>query len=283
MTKQLYQNLYRACLREVKQFKRPLPLFAPYTESIGATETQADRQNSIFITDPLFTQGYGRGRHTISSSTIVERIRQWSGVRDSFELSNLQTWARELDVGPRGSSITVRQFCDLLRLEFETSKTDKIPGSDKIERAFAAIQVIREMLELDECTTLSTSNGVSVELTTRCVFNEPENFFFCYRIRVSNSRPEKVTLKGRAWKFFSIKDNEEPILCSEVARFEPGVVGQQPVIEDTMVFEYVSGAQLPTQKGYMEGAFQFENNESGELFEVELIRTNLWAFGSTLE
>lgn len=76
-------------------------------------------------------------------------------------------------------------------------------------------------------------------------------FFYAYRIRISNNSGQPVQLLRRHW-----------IVTDERGRAEhvwgTGVVGQQPVIPPGAAFEYSSACPLGTPSGRMEGDFEMK-------------------------
>ena len=111
-----------------------------------------------------------------------------------------------------------------------------------------------------EATTL----GVRVLAESRfsAEHSQPGQWFFLYTITISNEGPETVQLISRHW---IIRDANGKV--EEVSG--PGVVGEQPVLENGDSYEYTSGCPLPTPFGSMRGSYQmvFAN---GEHFDAEI-------------
>jgi ApaG protein len=87
-------------------------------------------------------------------------------------------------------------------------------------------------------------------------------YFFAYRIRISNAGEETVQLLSRHWV---ITDGEGRV---EHVR-GPGVVGEQPVLEPGESFEYTSFCPLPTRIGSMHGTYQMVT-AGGSAFDAEI-------------
>jgi ApaG protein len=87
-------------------------------------------------------------------------------------------------------------------------------------------------------------------------------YFFAYRVRISNEGDETVQLVSRHWV---ISDGEGRV---EHVR-GPGVVGEQPVLAPGQSFEYTSFCPLPSPIGSMHGAYQMVT-ASGARFEAEI-------------
>jgi ApaG protein len=96
--------------------------------------------------------------------------------------------------------------------------------------------------------------------------SSPEHgqFFFIYRVRISNEGTEWAKLLSRYWK---ITDSDGQI--EEVEG--PGVVGDLPELGPDESYEYTSGCPLTTEWGTMEGHYVFER-ASGSRFEAAIGR-----------
>lgn len=112
--------------------------------------------------------------------------------------------------------------------------------------------------------TLITS-GVEVQVET--IF-QPEHsnilhndFFFSYHITIHNRNNFTIQLMRRKWK---ITDSNFDVRLVE----GEGVIGRQPVLYPGDVFQYVSGCNLQSAIGKMEGIYVFENKQLRKEFEV---------------
>ena len=117
-----------------------------------------------------------------------------------------------------------------------------------------------------------TSGGYT--RTTRCIevtvqpsFLEDQSdpdenrYVWAYHVRIRNTGHETVQLMRRTWQ---ITDGQGQTI--EVAG--PGVVGEQPVLEQGDAFEYTSGTPLNTPSGFMRGVYRMTILASGEVFDV---------------
>jgi ApaG protein len=87
-----------------------------------------------------------------------------------------------------------------------------------------------------------------------------EQYFFSYRVRISNEGNERARLVTREW---IITDSN-----GEVQRVSgPGVVGEQPVLDPGDEFEYSSFCPLKTAVGSMHGSYQMVTDE-GDTFDA---------------
>jgi len=106
-----------------------------------------------------------------------------------------------------------------------------------------------------------------VEVIVQTMYQEgysvPEEhaYVFAYKIEIANHNNFTVQLLSRKW-----------IITNGIGEVEivegDGVVGRQPVLYHGDTHEYVSGCNLATPFGMMEGIYYFENKTTKEVFEV---------------
>jgi ApaG protein len=106
-----------------------------------------------------------------------------------------------------------------------------------------------------------------VEVIVQTMYQEgysvPEEhaYVFAYKILISNYNNFTVQLLRRKW-----------VITNGIGEMEvvegDGVVGRQPVLYPGDSHEYVSGCNLVTPFGMMEGTYYFENKSTHKIFEV---------------
>ncbi|KAK8960746.1 hypothetical protein KSP40_PGU010812 [Platanthera guangdongensis] len=107
-----------------------------------------------------------------------------------------------------------------------------------------------------KCTSDATTVGIRVQV--RSVYiksrSQPskEQYFFAYRIRITNNSEHPVQLLGRHWIVTDGNEKTENI-------WGLGVIGEQPVILPNSGFEYSSACPLSTPGGRMEGDFEMKH------------------------
>lgn len=119
-----------------------------------------------------------------------------------------------------------------------------------------------------------TTSGikVSIECIYQTEYSNPANmhFMFAYRITIENISAYKVQLINRHWEIYdSIGEYKQ--VDGE------GVVGQQPILERGQSHQYVSGCNLKSEFGNMEGYYTMLREIDGEFFEVKIPKFNLIA------
>ncbi|WP_156307517.1 Co2+/Mg2+ efflux protein ApaG [Sphingobacterium endophyticum] len=120
--------------------------------------------------------------------------------------------------------------------------------------------------------TTQTTSGVkiSVESTYQSEYSNPENehFMFAYRITIENLSEYTVQLVRRHWKIYdSIGLNKQVD--------GDGVVGEQPILAPGDIHQYVSGCNLKSDMGFMEGYYEMIREMDNSIFHVHIPRFNL--------
>ena len=115
----------------------------------------------------------------------------------------------------------------------------------------------------DETTSSETTEGVLVHVQSEYIEDQSapsmNRYVFAYRVTIANiGHEEPVTLRSRHW-----------IITDQLGRREdvkgPGVVGEEPTLNQGEGFEYTSGAVLNTPRGAMEGFYFFERQDGSTL------------------
>jgi ApaG protein len=91
---------------------------------------------------------------------------------------------------------------------------------------------------------------------------EARRWFWVYHIRLENHRDDTIQLRTRHWR---ITDSRGMVNLVE----GEGVVGETPVLAPGQTHDYVSGCELMTNHGSMEGHYTFAR-EDDSLFEVAI-------------
>ncbi|MCA5005410.1 Co2+/Mg2+ efflux protein ApaG [Sphingobacterium bovistauri] len=121
--------------------------------------------------------------------------------------------------------------------------------------------------------TQSTSDVIiSVENEYQPEYSNPENmhFMFAYRITIENNSDYTIQLMTRHWDIFDS--------IGEVKNVDgEGVVGQQPILAPGESHQYISGCNLKSEIGYMQGYYTMKREIDDHLFNVDIPRFNLIA------
>lgn len=111
----------------------------------------------------------------------------------------------------------------------------------------------------------ATTRGITVRVAPRYLPDQSDarapRHVWSYHVRVENAGAEAVQLRSRRWLITDGAGRSETIEG-------PGVIGQQPVIEPGMAFDYVSGVPLATPSGTMHGSYHMTGASGG--FDVAI-------------
>jgi ApaG protein len=117
-------------------------------------------------------------------------------------------------------------------------------------------------LERSEAVT----RGIRVEVQSVFVpeRSDPDDaqWFFAYRVRITNEGDEPAQLVSRHWVIIDGHGRVEEVRG-------PGVVGEQPMLGPGEAFEYTSACPLRTASGTMHGTYQMVTPD-GERFDAEI-------------
>lgn len=107
-----------------------------------------------------------------------------------------------------------------------------------------------------KCSSDATTMGIRVQV--RSVYVEGRSqplkgqYFFAYRIRITNNSDRTVQILRRHWIITDANGRTENF-------WGIGVIGEQPVIHPRTGFEYSSACPLCTPNGRMEGDFEMKH------------------------
>lgn len=90
---------------------------------------------------------------------------------------------------------------------------------------------------------------------------EAGQYFFSYRLKISNRGDVPAKLLSRHWLITDGRGEKREVKGD-------GVVGEQPELAPGAVFEYSSFCPLTTPTGNMRGTFEMENRQTGERFKI---------------
>ena len=111
------------------------------------------------------------------------------------------------------------------------------------------------------------SEGVEITVETfyQAGYSNPTNneFMFAYRITIDNHNPFSIQLLTRHWSIYD-SNGEQREVDGE------GVVGEQPILKQGEHYAYVSGCNLRTEMGKMQGHYTMQNLNSKQLFLVNI-------------
>uniref|UniRef100_A0A5B7BGX1 Uncharacterized protein n=1 Tax=Davidia involucrata TaxID=16924 RepID=A0A5B7BGX1_DAVIN len=129
-----------------------------------------------------------------------------------------------------------------------------------------------------KCSSDATTLGIRVQV--RSVYIEGRSqpskgqYFFAYRIRITNNSDRPVQLLRRHWIITDGNGKTENV-------WGIGVIGEQPVLLPNTGFEYSSACPLSTPSGRMEGDFEMKHIDKvgSQTFNVAIAPFSLSTFG----
>ena len=112
---------------------------------------------------------------------------------------------------------------------------------------------------------ISEGIQISVETFYQSDYSNPANneFMFAYRITIENHNSFTVRLLRRQWYIFDSNGEHRDVEGE-------GVVGVQPILKPGEQFQYVSGCNLKTEMGKMQGYYSVENQDNKNQFTVKI-------------
>ena len=108
-----------------------------------------------------------------------------------------------------------------------------------------------------------------VEITVETFYQEgysnPTNneFMFAYRITIDNHNAFAIQLLRRHWSIYDSNGEHREVDGD-------GVIGEQPILNKGEHFTYVSGCNLRTEMGRMQGYYTMENQNTKQTFNVPI-------------
>lgn len=112
---------------------------------------------------------------------------------------------------------------------------------------------------------ISEGVEVSVETFYQQDYSNPLNheFMFAYRITLENHNNFTIQLLKRHWFIFDSNGENREVEGE-------GVVGVQPTLKAGEQFTYVSGCNLKTEMGKMQGHYELINQNTLQAFFVKI-------------
>jgi ApaG protein len=113
--------------------------------------------------------------------------------------------------------------------------------------------------------TSKVSRGVKVTVETyyQPEYSNPLNseYMFAYKITIENNNDFPVRLISRHWYIYDSNGSMREVQGD-------GVVGVQPVIASGTSYQYISGCNLRSEMGKMNGSYLIENVNTKKTFDV---------------
>ncbi len=112
---------------------------------------------------------------------------------------------------------------------------------------------------------ISEGVNISVESFYEAGYSNTVNseYMFAYRINIENKNDFPIKLISRHWYIFDGNGTKREVEGD-------GVVGEQPTINPSDSYQYISGCNLRSEMGTMHGTYLFENLHNKKKFTVAI-------------
>lgn len=122
----------------------------------------------------------------------------------------------------------------------------------------------------------TTTEGVKITVETKfrtdLSYVNENIFFFNYHIEIKNNNDFPIQLLHRDWYIFDSLNQATTVSGK-------GVIGEQPILQPGQTYSYVSGCELSSEIGLMEGYYTFKNELNDELLIVSIPKFKLEYIG----
>jgi len=116
---------------------------------------------------------------------------------------------------------------------------------------------------MEQATTYGIKVSVGTDFQQEYSSPMQQHFVFSYRVTIENNSEFTIQLLKRHWFVY-----DSIGITKEVKGV--GVVGNQPIIEPSDSYEYVSGCNLRSELGKMNGSYLFKKMINDQTFDVKI-------------
>lgn len=239
------------------------------------------RRNKALITCALEENGKGGGVEGGGFNNPDDQSSPPSSTSSSF-LSRTHTYAmlkQQMEVATKSEdykeAARIRDSLKMLEEEEPILKLRRLIKEAVVQERFEDAARYRDGLKeiaphcLLNCSSNATTLGIQVQATSVYIEGRSEpskgQYFFAYRIRITNTSDRPVQLLRRHWVITDANGKTENV-------WGVGVIGEQPVILPRTAFEYSSAFPIGTSNGRMEGDFEMKHVDrlSSSTFNVAI-------------
>ncbi|XP_057951499.1 uncharacterized protein LOC131146149 [Malania oleifera] len=220
--------------------------------------------------------GGGGGGDIHSSSSFLSRSQTYALLKHQMEVAAKSEDYKEA-ARLRDSLKSFEEEEPVLRLR---RLMKEAVADERFEDAARYCDELKEIAphSLLKCSSDATTLGIRVQV--RSVYIEGRSqpskgqYFFAYRIRITNNSDRPVQLLRRHWIITDANGRIENV-------WGIGVIGEQPVILPKTGFEYSSACPLSTASGRMEGDFEMKHIDrvGAQTFNVAIAPFSLSTLG----
>jgi len=134
-------------------------------------------------------------------------------------------------------------------------------------QAFDALRAAREEEFMFDRSCVSSTVTQDVRIVCNSIEVEKEATpEVCYHVRVENTGNREIQVLGRHWVITDGPKGHRPPYV--VPKGSPGVVGMMPILKGGESYIYVSGTDLQSGSGEMEGSLQILDIAQDEIMDA---------------
>ncbi|XP_010248518.1 PREDICTED: uncharacterized protein LOC104591415 [Nelumbo nucifera] len=199
------------------------------------------------------SENSGSGKASETTSSFVSRSQTYAFLKQQMEVAAKSEDYKEA-ARIRDSLRSFEEEEPVLRLRRLMKEAVANERFEDAARYRDELQLLAPHTLL-KCSSDATTLGIRVQV--RSVYIEgrsqpsKDQYFFAYRIRITNNSDRPVQLLRRHWIITDANGKTENV-------WGIGVIGEQPAILPKTGFEYSSACPLSTPTGRMEGEFEMK-------------------------
>jgi len=157
------------------------------------------------------------------------------------------------------------------------SQLEAAVADERYEEAASLRDQLEELCPAPKNSSDCVTNGIRVKVSSYYVPSRSSphlgQFFFTYKVQISNESSQTVQVRNRHWVITNAQGRIDEVKG-------PGVVGEQPILRPGEFFEYTSACPLQTSYGTMEGKYEMIvfDRDSFDLDEAHRIEVKIGKF-----
>jgi ApaG protein len=157
------------------------------------------------------------------------------------------------------------------------SQLEAAVAEERYEQAACLRDQLEELCPAPKNKSDCVTNGIRVKVSSYYVPSRSSphlgQFFFTYKVQISNEGTKTVQVRNRHWVITNAQGRIDEVKG-------PGVVGEQPILRPGEFFEYTSACPLQTSYGTMEGKYEMIvfDRDSFDLDEAHRIEVKIGKF-----
>ncbi|KAM7273125.1 hypothetical protein ACFE04_027789 [Oxalis oulophora] len=250
-------------------------------KSLSFRDCKPNSHNIVLCSSSSDHNNLNRHHHqpSLSPSSFLSRLQTYSLLKQRMEVAiNSEDYKEAARIRDSLNSLeSVHPVLRLRRLSKEAVANERFEDAAKYRDELNQISPHY----LTKCSSDTTTLGIRVEASSEYIKGRSnptqEQYFFSYKIRITNNSDRPIQLVRTHWIITNGDRKTENV-------WSTGVIGEQPVILPGKSFEYSSACPLTTPNGRLESDFQMKRIESlssSSTFNVVVASFSLSTLGDT--